>query len=438
MLKMSNLKDLADKNLKEVKADCEITLSSYFHGTTRFAESQIHQNMDVLENDCIVRIVKDKKIGISGTTFGDEQKIKNCIKRAEEIAKFSYEDKDFVKLPDEKGIEYDEEIKEMSPEERAEAVSKIFDVARKYDLCCAGVIHTISGRKVIANTLGLRSAGAEAYVTGTITMMTENSSGYAIFGAKNLNEIDFEKEAEISAQKAMLSSNPKDFKPGKYVVLLEEPAVAEILVFLSHLGFSARDFEEGRSFMCDKIGKKITGDNVTIYDDVNHPLQIGLKFDREGVPKQKVTLIENGVAKSVVYDSYYAYKSGKKPTGHCAWQRYPYPMNLVMKGGETKREDLIKKIDEGILITRTWYCRVVDPDKTLITGMTRDGTFYIKNGEIKYGIKNMRFTINILETFKNIIAVSREQKAIVSEYGGVYVVPALLIKDFNFESATHY
>jgi predicted Zn-dependent protease len=187
------------------------------------------------------------------------------------------------------------------------------------------------------------------------------------------------------------------------------------------------------------MGKRLTGKNITIADDAYHPKTIGLTFDYEGVNKKKVVLIQNGVGKNVVFDSFYAQRLGKKNTGHALPQPNaigPFPLNLVVKPGKVPREKMIKEIDKGILITRFWYTRMVDPDKTLLTGMTRDGTFLIENGKITKGLKNMRFSINVYETFESVRMISKE--TVLSGENISVVTPAIVIDNFNFASKTQY
>jgi predicted Zn-dependent protease len=213
-----------------------------------------------------------------------------------------------------------------------------------------------------------------------------------------------------------------------------------MLSFLAWLEFGAKRFYEKTSLISKKMGKRITGKNITIYDDWTHKLTIGFPFDFEGVKRKKVILIKNGIAKGIVTDSYYAQKLKMKNTGHSLVQPAPYgpfPLNLIFEKGNKKKEEMIKSIDKGIYVTRFWYTRVVDPDKTLITGMTRDGTYFIENGKISYPIKNLRFLINIYETLNNVKMISREQRYYGEELFGV-VAPALVIENFNFQSKTEY
>jgi predicted Zn-dependent protease len=421
--------------LNSVKGDqIEVCIRTSRREVTRFANSIIHQNMAEEVDEFKARVILGKKIGSVGLRCINEDRITKGMYRAYELAKHQKEDPDFHTLPKVAPIEEIEEIHPVSPEERAECVEKVVKIAKKYDLEAAGTVSTHYTTLGVFNSLGVRSIGRTERVSLTMTLMSQDSSGFASASAKEFSLIEPQALAEVACEKAIKSRNPTKIAPGKYNVLLEPQAVAELLAFLSYIGFGARAYQEGRSFM--KIGQKITGENITIIDDSYHPKTLGFHFDYEGVPKQKVVLIENGVAKNVVYDSYYAHKEGKKSTGHAIPQPNiygPHPWNIILTPGTHTKEEMINSIDEGILVTRFWYTRVIDPDKTLITGMTRDGTFLIKNGKIEKGIKNMRYTINILETLENVIKISNESVLIESS-----VVPSLLIKDFNFSGTTEY
>lgn len=431
------LLNIANTALKSVKADqIEVGVYSGERGVTRFANSTIHQNVTSESDDFWARVILGKKIG--GISIGSlsEERVKRGMNTAYELAKYQKEDPDFKSLPEAKSIEQIEPASTVSPEERACGVRTIVDIAKKHNLTAAGAIYTSHTILGILNSLGIKSIGSRGYANVEVTLMSDDSSGFSAQTAKKFSDIDFKKLAEIACEKTLSSKNPVEVPPGKYTVLLEPQAAAEFVSYLSYIGFGARSFHEGRSFMSGKIGQKITGENITIVDDPCHPENIGLPFDFEGIPTQRLALIENGIAKNVVYDSYYANKEGKKSTGHATPQPNsygPYPRNIMLAPGNKTTEEMLKSIDNGILVTSFWYTRLVDPDKTLITGMTRNGTFLIKDGKIAKGIKNLRYTANILETLKNVGSISKEYKLL-----GGSLIPALLIKDFNFSGKTEY
>lgn len=431
------LKKIAKTALNSVKADqVEVGIYSHERGVTRFANSMIHQNISTEVDESWARVILGKKIGGISIGSPNEERIKRGMNTAYELAKYQKEDPDFKSLPKAEPVEKINKLDVVTPDERACGVSTIVETAKKHNLSAAGAIYTSNTTLGIFNSLGIESVGSNSASNVEITIMADDSSGFASQTARKFSDIDFKSLAEIACEKTMLSKNPTETPPGKYTVLLEPYAVDELLSYLNYLGFGARTFHEGRSFMSGKIGTKITGDNITISDDPYHPEISGIPFDFEGVPTQPLKLIENGVAKNVVYDSYYANKEGKKSTGHAIPQPNaygPFPRSMILASGNTAKEEMLKTIDNGILITRFWYTRLVNPDNTLITGMTRDGTFLVKDGKISKGIKNLRYTINILDTLKNVLAISKESKLIGSSF-----VPALVIKDFNFSGKTEY
>lgn len=201
-------------------------------------------------------------------------------------------------------------------------------------------------------------------------------------------------------------------------------------------------FQEGRSFMCGKIGKGIVDEGVSIWDDGLDEKGLPIPFDFEGVPKKRVILIQEGIAKGILYDHYTATKENKTSTGHALPQPNtigPLALNLFMKEGKFSKEELIGSISYGLLITRFHYTNVIDPLETIITGMTRDGVFLIRDGKIRGAIKNLRFTESILEAFGRIDGISKERKLVLAgmELGSCFV-PSIKIKGFNFTGVTEF
>jgi predicted Zn-dependent protease len=445
MFDKNKTQELLTAGLKPIDM-MEVGIYSNLRGTTRFANSVIHQNLSVEDPYFWTRIIIDtpagKKIGGSATRSLTPQGIKTTVAKALELAHHATPDKEFISLPKPSGRprKYPSlTVEEVTPEKRARAVNKIVRIAQKYHLDIAGVIHTTLYSLGVANSLGINefACGCDSYVS--ITAMSENSSGYAMAYNRYFSKIDFEELAESACQKALLSKNPRDLEPGKYLVLLEPHAVAEMISYLGWLEFGARALAEKTSIMSKSLGKQITGKNITIYDDFTHPQVNIIPFDFEGVPRKKVTFIDKGIAKGVVFDSFYAHKLKKPNTGHALPAPNPYgpfPATIIIKPGNTPMSEMLRALDRGILVTRFWYTRIVDPDTTTITGLTRDGTFWVENGEIKYGIKNLRYTINIYETLRNVLMISKETVA-SGEFTQV-VAPALLIKNFNFSSKTEY
>jgi predicted Zn-dependent protease len=271
-------------------------------------------------------------------------------------------------------------------------------------------------------------------------MMTETGSGYASFTHQDARQVNAEALATEAIDKALRASNPVAFEPGEYTVFLEEYAVYDLLNFFSMLGFTAQAMQEDRSFLKNKIGEKVMDERVTIWDDGCAPNAIALPFDFEGVPKQKVTFIENGIARGVVYDTPTAQREGKSSTGHslpAPNTMGPYPMHVFMAPGDTPKSEMLKTIERGIWVTRFWYTRPAHPMKVLVTGMTRDGTFLIENGQVTQPLKNFRFTMSYLAALNQLRAISRETKLFYSDWGGASrVAPALVVDGFRFTGTT--
>ncbi|MBT9161779.1 MAG: Metalloprotease TldD [Dehalococcoidia bacterium] len=261
-----------------------------------------------------------------------------------------------------------------------------------------------------------------------------DATGYANHLSKDVADIVPQALADEAIGKCLRSTTPISLEPGEYTVILEPYAVGTLVAFLGYIGLGALAVQEGRSFMCGKLGQKIVGENITIWDDGLNPQGMPIPFDFEGVPKQKVVLIENGIAKGVVFDSYTAGKEGTKSTGHGlpAPNTYgPMPLHLFMRGGDSSLEKMIASTRRGIYVTRFHYTNVVEPVSTTITGLTRDGTFLIEDGKFKGAVKNFRFTNSILRAFSEVSLISRETRIVEGFFGGSRV-PGLKIDNFTF------
>jgi PmbA protein len=292
----------------------------------------------------------------------------------------------------------------------------------------------------VANSLGVFAYHPGTYADINTVMMTETGSGYASFTHQDARAVNVEALADEAITKALRASNPVTCAPGEYTVLLEEYAVFDMLNFFAMLGWSAQAVQEERSFMKGKLGEQVMDARITIWDDGCAPEAIPLPFDFEGVPKQKVTFIENGIARGVVYDTVTAQREGKASTGHslpAPNTMGPYAMNVLMAPGDTPKSELLKTIERGIWVTRFWYTRPVHPMKVLVTGMTRDGTFLIENGEVTQPLKNLRFTTSYLDAFNHVRAISRETRLFYNDWGGASrVAPAMVVEGFRFTGVT--
>jgi len=265
-----------------------------------------------------------------------------------------------------------------------------------------------------------------------------NGSGYAEGLSSRVSDIDARSIGRRAARKAADSRNPRAADPGRYDVILEPAATGEWLEFLSYIAFSGKNFQEGRSPLSGRLGQRVTGEAVTILDAARDPRTLPHAFDYEGMPAARLTLIQRGVAKAVGTNYYRARRLGKRrSTGHALPASTSYeclPLHLFMKGGESSLERMIRETKRGLLVTRFHYTNILDPMKTVLTGMTRDGTFLVENGEVVGPVRNLRYTENVLEALGRIDGASRHL-ALVK---GPCVVPALRIGEVQFTGATEF
>jgi PmbA protein len=432
--------EILEKGLAHSEADqAELVFMGEDFSLTRFAENVVAQNMSRADHTLMARVVSGKRLGLAVTNSVKDEDVKKVVKDAEEIAKYRQADPNFVSLPtsspapEVKG--FFAKTSEYSSSQRAKGVEDAVRRCKSQNLAGTGAFQTETDVTCVVNSLGTRQHYQETKAHFTLTASAGDTvSGWAQGYDHDVNTIDIDNIAQRAVLKAILSSDPIELPPGKYTVILEEAAVASLLLFLGFLGFGAKTFIQGRSFMARKIGEKITGDNITVVEDPFHPMMNAMPFDYEGVVKKKVPLIENGVAKGVVYNSYYANQAGVESTGHALPPNNmfgPYPKNMVMSPGNSNLDQMISSTEKGILITHFWYINYMNPMITQVTGTTRDGTFLIENGRIKSAVKNMRIGQSILEAFSNVKMMSQDRK-LCPQFGVVMYVPAMKIKDFAF------
>ncbi len=291
----------------------------------------------------------------------------------------------------------------------------------------------------MANSKGLFASYRQSRAEFSITIMEQDSSGWAKASAPDRDQIDPEQLAQRASEKAAASRHPKEVEPGRWTVILEPAAVLDLVGFLFY-DFAGTAVLDQRSCFTNRIGKQVMGENVSIHDDVTHKLQSGPPFDGEGMPRQTVLLVERGVPRHLVYARATAKKMKTRPTGHglpLPNQDGEAPFNLVFGGGNTSLETMVATTDRGILLTRLWYIREVDPYEKILTGMTRDGTFLVENGKISSGIRNFRFNQNILEMLSNVGQMSPAVRA-AGEESFDMVVPAMKVRDFHFTEVTKF
>ena len=440
MIEKEKAFEILDKGLKSSSADqTELLLLGEDFSFTHFAENSISHNISRSDHTVMARTVLGKKIGVAVTNRVDDESVTGVVRAAAEIAAHQKEDPDFVSLPSSASAPevkgFYPQTADYTPGNRAGDVEKAVHLCKVQGMSGSGAWQMENGVTAVANSLGTRQyfKGTTAHLTMTIDA-GDTASGWAQGYDRNVKKIDAEQIARMATLKAGISKNPVELPPGSYTVILEEAAVASLLLFLGFIGFGAKTFIQGRSFMARSMGQKITSDKITIVEDPFHPAMNAMPFDYEGVPKKRVPLIENGIAKGVVYNSYYANQAGVESTGHALPPNNtfgPYPKNMVMSEGDSSLEEMIASTDRGILITHFWYINYMNPMLTQVTGTTRDGTFLIEDGKIKSAVKNMRIGQSILEAFSNVEMMSKDRK-LCPQFGVVMYVPAMKIKEFAF------
>lgn len=418
-------------------AQTEVMLQAESNALTRFAGNRIHQNMGSNGCQLTIRTLEGEGIGHASTNLLDDESLRQALNWARQVARSGRiparppnlaEPQQYREIRN-----YFETTARCSPADRAEMARMIIEEASAMGAEAAGAVSSSVNSLAIANSKGLRAFHMLTDADFTATISVEGSTGWCDCTSADIAALDAEKRGRRALDRALAARKPRKLEPGKYTVILEEAAVKEFLDFLTWLGFGAQAFEEGRSFMCGKIGEKITGEHITIIDDAWNPQGDGIPFDFEGMPRQRVVLIENGLAQAVVHDRASAARMGANSTGHALPAEYTYgplPLNLVMSPGKHSFQEMLSSVEHGLLITRFWYCRVVDPAKTLLTGQTRDGTFLIENGEIVCGVNDMRFNESVLESFSRAEMVCENVRRVDST-----LAPAIKIKDFRFTEA---
>jgi predicted Zn-dependent protease len=410
---------------------------------TRFANNRINQNVTEDNAQVSVRAVVGKRIGVASTNRLDEASLAACCNAAVAAAHVSPEDPDFpgLPVPGDAPIVADrsfESTRAFDAEARALAVSAIVRASSTQGLVAAGKVRVAEHALAVANSLGVASAATTTGAQATVLSMGETGSGWASFLSGDAGELDAAALGAQAADIAIRSANPGDLEPGTYPVVLAPEAVADIMDFLSYVGFSARAVAEGRSFMSGKTGSPVMSKLVSIIDDALSAHSLGFTFDYEGIAKTRVTLIDCGVAREPVTDSYWAAKTGTANTGHAlpAPNRWgPMALNLEMAAGDATLDGLIGKVERGVYVTRFHYVNVEDPVPVTLTGMTRDGTFLIENGQLARPLKNLRFTQPMVEALAACEGVTADRRFIGTEEGASYV-PGLLLGKFAFTGQT--
>ena len=440
--------DLAERSLayatREGATEAEALVLAEDASLTRFANSQIHQNVAESNITVNLRFVIGKRVGVASSGRTDEEGLRRLAANAAAIARVVEELDDWAGLPEPTPVEdveaaYAPATAAASPELRAGGVREVIAGADDAGVNAFGSFSTGTETTAVANSKGVRVAGSRTMAQLlTVSMGPDGGTGYAEQSAVDATTIDAGEVGREAAGKARATANAVAIEAGDYPVVLEEYAVVDLLDMLGYLGFSALAVQEERSFV--EIGRTIGSELVTIVDDGHDPAGLPMAFDYEGVAKQRVTLLDRGVCRGVVQDTQTAARDGVASTGHGLpapnpWG--PFPLNMVMAAGTASRDDLVAGLDRGLLVTRFHYTNPVHPKLAIITGMTRDGTFLVEGGQIVGPVRNLRFTQSYLEALACTVGVARERKTLKGFLGGV-VVPAIRLDGWTFTGTTEH
>ncbi|MDX1721153.1 MAG: TldD/PmbA family protein [Salegentibacter mishustinae] len=423
-------RQIMEKALSFSTADaCVINMGGSESGNIRYARNTVTTSGHRSNQTLAVEASFGKKSGTATVDEFDDESLESVVKRAEELAKLAPENPEFMaplgpQTYDE-SISFVESTANISPEYRAEVAAKSINPASEKDVTAAGFLNDSAGFSAMMNSSGLFAYNKSTDVDFTVTMRTNDGtgSGWVTRDYNDVKKFNPEEAAKVAIDKAVMSREARAIEPGKYTVILEPAASVDLLRNMSG-AFNARTADEGRSFMSKddgtKMGEKIVDERVNIWSDPLHPDVPTSTWNGEGMPLKKMKWIENGVVKNLAYSRYWAEQKGVDPV--------PYPSNFIMEGGDASREELIKSTKRGILVTRLWYIRSVDPQTLLYTGLTRDGTFYIENGEIRYPVKNFRFNESPIIMLNNLETLG-EQVRINGN-----LIPYMKVRDFTFTS----
>ncbi len=426
----------------EGASQAEALVASTSVALTRFANNRIHQNVASEDTGVTLRAVIGRRVGVASTNRTDDASLRACCSDAVDAARHAPEDPDFPGLPQPRPLTLldrtSENTRSFGAERRAAAVGAIVSQSASRDLTAAGKVSVEEQVVAVANSLGVEAVMPCSGCSATVLSMgPEQGSGWASFSGRDASDLDPEAMGEQAATLAQRSARPQDLAPGAYTVVLAPDAVASMVQFLGWFGGSAKAVEEGRSFMSGRRGERVMSESVSIIDDALAAHALGLTFDFEGMPKQRVGLVERGVVGDPVTDSYWSAKTGRPNTGHAlpASDSFgPIPLDVALAAGDATPESLIESVKRGVYVTRFHYVNMEDPVRATLTGMTRDGTFMIEDGRLTTPLRNLRFTQSAVEALARVGGISSERK-LVGEDGGA-LVPYLLLEAFAFTGQT--
>ncbi len=434
---------ITDRVLSFSQADyCRVNLTSAMDGNTRFAQNQMSTSGDIANTNLTVSSAFGLRVASSTTNRFDDESLEQVVRTSEELARLAPEDPEYMgelgsqSYPDTQASYY-ESTAELEPEERARSIANVTEQSVAEDLISTGFLVHRSGATCVATSEGLFAYGLDSRVNFTTTVRTEDGTGSGGAGTSvnDWRNLDTRQLGSIAVQKAIQSREPRDVEPGRWTVVMEPTAVGNMVNLMMNQ-LSARAADEGRSFFSasgggNKIGEQFIDSRVNIHSDPEDPSIYSTPFNNEGLANRRTVWVRDGVLQELNYDRYWAAENDREPTG--------FPSGWYMAGGSDTLEEMIASTARGLLLTRFWYIRSVDPRTILFTGLTRDGTFLIENGQITHPVKNLRWNETPIFMLNNIEMMGAPVRISSGESAGLtpaVAVPPLKVRDFAFTSTS--
>lgn len=431
------VKAILERVVSLSKADeCTTVMEGSTDGNIRFALNNVSTSGLVTDTALSVTVAYGKRVGSATINAFDDASLVRVVKRAEELAMLAPENPEFVpavaKQTYEASPTFSAATAAITPDLRADVAAKSIAACKAQGLIAAGFLSDTSNFQATANSNGNYGYQTAARANYTCTVRTADGRGSGWVGkdVQDISQLNADTEVRVAMRKAAASAEARALEPGKYTVILEPAAAAGLVSFMMN-HFDARQADEGRSFLSkkgggNKLGEQVFDPRVTIVNDPWNADAAVMPWDGSGLARVRQPLVQDGKIANLQYSRYWAQKTGQKAVGR--------PGNLLMMGGTKSTADLIRETQRGILVTRTWYIRMVDPQTVLLTGLTRDGTFYIENGEIKYPLKNFRFNESPVIMLNNIDELGRPVRTASDESSLVMMIPPMKLRDFTFTS----
>ncbi|GJI96570.1 TldD protein [Duganella caerulea] len=437
-LSQDEAKRICDKVLSLSKGDqCEVNITGSRKGNIRYARNAVSTAGLIEDTQMTVSVAFGKKQGIASINEFDDKSLEKAVRRAEDLARLAPENPEFMSTPTKQEYKasqtFFQKTADIDPEFRAQVAAYSIENSKKNKLVAAGFFTDTSQFTTIANSNGVFGYQQDTGLDFTVTVRTEDGrgSGWVKRSVGDVSKFDAREASNVAIEKALKSVDAKALEPGRYTVILEPAATSDLLGYMFN-GFDARQADEGRSFLSKKgggnrLGEKLFDEQVNVWADPWDKDVAVLPWDGQNMlARERMDIIKGGKVANLDYSRFWAQKQGKRAVGS--------PGNIIMAGTNKSTQELIANTKKGVLVTRTWYIRMVDPQSVLLTGLTRDGTFYIENGKIKHPIKNFRFNESPVTMLNNIEELGRPEILAGDESQYQLLIPAMRVRDFNFTS----